>query len=253
MMPKTFNGKTALVTGGTRGIGKAIATTLAERGCDVAVNFLKSRAAADATVAELTALGVRALPLRANVGNIDHLGRMFDRIKDAWGHLDIFVNNAALGPLKPVLELDNDDWQRSMEINARALLFGAQRAAALMKGRKGKIVSITSMGADHVLPDYGAVGAAKAALESLTRYLAVELAPLGINANCVAGGVVDTESLKPFPKREEMLSMALAKTPAGRLGEPIDIARVVAFLCSDDSDWIRGQTIVADGGYSLWG
>jgi enoyl-[acyl-carrier protein] reductase III len=140
-----------------------------------------------------------------------------------------------------------------MEINARALLLGAQRAVPLMKGRRGRIVSITSMGADHVLPDYAAVGAAKAAMESLTRYLAVELAPLGINANCVAGGVVDTASLAPFPQRESMLAIARDRTPAGRLGEPEDIARVVAFLCSDDAEWIRGQLIVADGGYSLWG
>lgn len=249
----SFTGKLALVTGGTRGIGRAIARTLAERGCDVAVNFFKSRSAADETVAELTSLGVRSFHVRANVGNLAHVEKMFARVRQEWGALDIFINNAALGALKPLLDLSDDDWQRSMEINARALLRSAQLAVPLMAGRRGRIVSITSMGADHVLPDYAAVGAAKAALESLTRYLAVELAPLGINANCVAGGVVDTASLKPFPKREEILRMALEKTPAGRLGEPIDIARVAAFLCSDDAEWVRGQVIVADGGYSLWG
>jgi enoyl-[acyl-carrier protein] reductase III len=138
-----------------------------------------------------------------------------------------------------------------MDINARSMLLMAQHAVPLMEGRSGKIVSITSMGSTRYIPTYGAVGASKAALETITRYLAMELGRKGINVNAVAAGVIDTDSLKMFPNREDLLEDAKSFTPKGRLAEPADIARVVALLCSDEADWICGQVIVADGGHSL--
>lgn len=243
--------KYALVTGGSRGIGRAIALELAARGANVAVNFFSNRANAGATVKEIEGFGVRSLAVRANVGNPDHISKMFQAVADEFGALDILVSNAASGALKPTLELDIKDWERSMDINARALLLMAQHAVPLMEGRNGKIVSITSMGSTRYIPSYGAVGASKAALETVTRYLAMELGRRGINVNAVAAGVIDTDSLKMFPNREDLLEDAKSFTPKGRLAGPTDIARVVALLCSDDADWICGQVIVADGGHSL--
>ena len=246
-----LKGKYALVTGGTRGLGRAVALELAARGADVAVNYFSNRTKADETTKEIRALGVRALALRANVGNPEHLARMFEDLKREFGALDILVSNAASGVLMPMIDIDLKNWERSMNVNARALLLMAREAVPLMEGRGGKIISITSMGSSRYIPMYGAVGASKAALETVTRYLAMELAGKGINVNAVAAGVLDTDSLKRFPNREELLADARSFTPMGRLAEPADIARVVALLCSEDANWICGQIIVADGGHAL--
>ncbi|OHB70403.1 MAG: enoyl-[acyl-carrier-protein] reductase [Planctomycetes bacterium RBG_16_43_13] len=247
-----LKGKCALVTGGTKGIGRAIALKLADMGANVAINYFKSRDAAARTVKELEAKKVKAIAVRANVGNTEHIDKMFKVIGDSFGKLDIFINNAAAGTLKPVLAFNTDDWQKTMDINARALLLCAQKAANLMTNSKGgKIVSITSLGPTRYIPDYALVGAAKAAIETLTRYLAVELSSRNINVNAVAGGVIDTESLQMFPKYKEMIDYAKKFTPIRRVGQPEDIAPVVAFLCMDEAKWIQGQVIIVDGGYSL--
>ncbi len=246
-----LKGKRALVTGGSRGLGRAIALELGRRGADVAVNYFSNRTKSEETAEEIRALGVKALAVRANVGNPEHLRRMFDDLKSEFGALDILVSNAASGALMPVLDVDLKSWERSMNINARALLLLAREAVPMMEGRGGKIISITSMGSSRYIPMYGAVGASKAALETITRYLAMELAAKGINVNAVAAGVLDTDSLKRFPNREHLLADARSFTPMGRLAEPEDIAKVVALLCSEDANWICGQVIVADGGHAL--
>ncbi|MGH7197777.1 MAG: SDR family oxidoreductase, partial [Candidatus Omnitrophota bacterium] len=143
------------------------------------------------------------------------------------------------------------DWDISLDVNAKALLLLAQSALPLMKQAGGKIVAISSLGAHHFTPNYGAIGISKAALENLVRYLAVELAPLKIHVNAVSGGLVDTDSLKMFPNLDAMKKEFLQRTPGGRLGKPEDLADVVSFLLSPQSDWIYGQTLTADGGYSL--
>jgi enoyl-[acyl-carrier protein] reductase III len=137
-----------------------------------------------------------------------------------------------------------------MSVNARALLLCAQQAAAVLRPG-GAIVSISSLGSGRVVPAYGAIGASKAALESLTRSLAVEMAPAGVRVNAVSGGVVDTASIRHHPGWEELGARAKAQTPSGRLGTPEEIASVVLFLCSPAASWIAGQTIVVDGGMSL--
>jgi len=249
-----LNGKVALVTGGSRGIGRAISLKLAEMGADIAVNFFSNRSNAAQVVEEIQAKGVKAISVRANVGNPEHVVKMFQKTKESFGGLDILISNAASGSLKPAIDINLDDWERAINTNARAFLLCAQEAVKLMEGREGPkyIVAITSQGSKNYIPDYGSVGASKAALEAIIRYLAVELAHKDIRVNGVASGVVDTDSLKLFPLREKILQEAARKTPMGHLGTPDDIANVVGLLCTPDAKWICGQVIVADGGYSLW-
>lgn len=244
--------KVALVTGSSRGIGREIALELAKQGYDIAINFARSRSKAEEVAKEVEALGRKAILVRANVGDIAKLKGMFEEIDEAFGRLDVLVNNAASGVLRPIMELNESHWDWTMDINAKALLFASQEAAKRMqKTGGGKIVSLSSVGAIRYLENYTTVGVSKAAVESLTRYLAVELAPLGISVNAVSGGLIETEALDHFPNREELLADAIAKTPAGRMVEAGDLVKVVSFLVSDQADMIRGQTIIVDGGRTL--
>jgi len=248
----TMENKVALVTGSSRGIGKRIALELAKEGYDLVINYARSKNAALETAKEIEALGRKALVIKANVGDVEKIKQMFEKIDEEYGRLDIFVNNAASGVQRPALELEEKHWDWTMNINSKALLFCAQEAAKLMeKNGEGKIVSISSLGSIRYLENYTAVGVSKAALEALTRYLAVELARKNIIVNAVSGGAVDTDALAHFPNREEMLAEAREKTPAGRMVEMDDIVNSVMFLLGDGSDMIRGQTIIVDGGISL--
>ena len=250
-----FTGKTALVTGSGRGIGRALALHLARNGADVVVNFFRNRPPAEETAAQIEKLGRRVLLVKADVGDLADLNRLFDETGQAFGGLDIFVHNAASGYNRPAMEQKPKGWDWTMNINARSLLFPAQRAAALMEPRHGgSIVSITSPGSSRVMPDYVVVGASKAAIETLTRYLAVELSPRNIVVNAVSPGIVETDALKHFDtlrKDEGLIQKAVAATPAGRLVTPEDVAEVVGFLCTPAASMIRGQVIVVDGGYLL--
>ncbi len=256
MQTERFAGKVALITGSGRGIGRAIALRLAREGADVVINYFRNREPAEQTAAEIAALGRRVEVVKADVGDPDAITRLVDSAAHALGGPDILVHNAASGYNRPVLEQRVKGWDWTLNINARAALFLAQRAAPLMQARGGgAIVNISSIGAIRVLPDYVVVGASKAALEAVTRYLAVELAPLGIVVNAVSAGMVRTDALQHFPGMrehfEERVAYALARTPAGRVLESEDVAGVVAFLCSPDAAMIRGQTILIDGGASL--
>ncbi len=249
-----FKDKIALVTGSGRGIGRAIALHLARDGAHVVVNYFRNRKPAEETAAAIRALGSRAQVVKANVGDLDDLARLFDETEAAFGGLDIYIHNAASGYNRPALQQKPKGWDWTMNINARSLLFGAQHAARLMKKHGGgHIVSISSPGATRVLPDYVLVGTSKAAIEALTRYLAVELASENIVVNAVSPGVVQTEALQHFAalNDEGLIERTIAATPAGRLATPEDVARVVAFLCSPAAEMIRGQTLVMDGGYTL--
>ncbi|MDH5781544.1 MAG: SDR family oxidoreductase, partial [Dehalococcoidia bacterium] len=219
-------------------------------GSDIIVNFFRRREAAEKTAKDIEALGVKAEIIRANVGDPAKLDEMFDTIATKFSHLDILINNAASGVGRSVLDVDIKAWDWTMNINARAFLLCAQRAAKLMEGRGGKMVSITSLGSSFVLPTYAVVGISKAALEALTRYLAIELAPKGICVNAVAASAVETEALK-FYIREGLVKDIRQATPAGRMVIPEDVANVVAFLCSEEAFMIRGQTIIVDGGTSV--
>lgn len=243
-----------LVTGSGRGIGRAIALHFARLGADIIINFFRNRAPAEETGSAIRQLGRQALVVKANVGTDAGLDHLFREIEDHFGALDILINNAASGYNRPALEQKPNSWDWTMNINARALLFAAQRAVPLMGKRGGgAIVSISSPGSFRVLPDYVVTGASKAALESITRYLAVELAPKNINVNAVSPGLVETDALQKFKfsESEEIISQAITRTPAGRLVTPDDIASAVAFLSSPEASMIRGQVLIIDGGYTL--
>jgi len=233
------------VTGGSRGIGRAIALRFARDGARrVAIGYLRNDAAAEATADDLRSAGADPVLVRGNVTS----DRVLDAVRDL-GPLDVLVHNAATGVIRPALETEDKHWDWTLNANARALLSLA-RATAPSMPPQSSIVAISSLGAQRVLENYVLVGTSKAALESLVRYLAVELAPRGIRVNAVSGGVVETGALEHFPNREEMLR-AGAANPVGRLVSPDDIAGAVAFLCSSDADMVRGQTLVVDGGFSL--
>lgn len=244
--------KVALITGSSRGIGKAIALRLASQGYDIVVNYARSKSAAEETAKEIEALGRKAIVIKANVGKPEKIKLMFEEIDQHFDRLDIFVSNAASGVLRPLMELEESHWDWTMDINSKALLFCAQEATKRMeKTGGGSIVSLSSLGSIRYLDNYTTVGVSKAAVESLTRYLAVELAPKNIVVNAVSGGAVDTDALKHFPNREELLEDARKKTPAGRMVEPSDLVDAVMFLLSDHAQMIRGQTLIVDGGRSL--
>jgi len=242
----SVSGGTVLVTGGSRGIGKAIALRLVRDGASrVAIGYMRNDSAAEATAEEIREAGADPVLVRGNVSS----HRVLDEVR-ALGPLAALVHNAATGVIRPALEVEEKHWDWTMNANARALL-GLAQAAVPQMGRGSSIVALSSLGSFRTLENYVLVGTSKAALESLVRYLGVELAPRGIRVNAVSGGVVETGALEHFPNREQMLSAGRERTPAGRLVEPDDLAGAVSFLCSDDAAMVCGQTLIVDGGFSL--
>lgn len=250
-MNLNLRGKRALVTGSSRGIGRAIALSLADLGVDVAINYLRQRSRAEVTASHIESRGVRSLVLRGNVANPDHVTRMLGEIEKSWEGLDILVSNAASGVLRPAKELTLHHFHWTMDINAAALVPLVQQLLKMPASGEKCVVAVSSLGAVRAIPNYTAVGASKAALESIVRHLSAELAPHGMRINAVSAGTVDTDALRHFPNREELLDSSRRRTPAGRLVEPQDIANAVVFLCTEYASMIHGQTLVVDGGFSI--
>jgi enoyl-[acyl-carrier protein] reductase III len=238
-------GQSVLVTGGTRGIGRAIALRLARDGAArIVLGYMRNDRAAEEAADAVRSAGAEPVLVRGNVAS----ARVVTELAEA-GPYRAVVHSAATGVIRPALETEDRHWDWTLNANARAFL-SLTRAVAPAMEAGASIVALSSLGSTRVLDNYVLIGASKAALEAVVRYLAVGLAPDGIRVNAVSGGVVETGALDHFPNRDEMLR-SVERTPAGRLVEPEDIAGVVSFLCSKDAEMIRGQTLVVDGGFSL--
>ena len=246
-----LNGKIALVTGAARGFGRAAAIRLALEGVTIVVNYRRSKSEAQNVVDEIAASGGCAVSIRADVGDDDALDKMFETIKTDFDRLDILVANAAFGIPGKMMESTKRYWDLTMSSSAWSLISLAQRSVPLMDSGQGRIISITSEGGSRVLDCYGLMGAAKGALESITRALAIELAPKGILVNGILAGAADTRSLRSLPCAEELIRKASTRTPVGRMLQPEDVADVIAFLASDQSRMICGQFIKVDGGLGI--
>jgi enoyl-[acyl-carrier protein] reductase III len=251
-MPGVLTGKVALVTGAARGIGRATALRLAQAGCDVAANYYNSADEAETLCAEIRALGRRAVAIQGSVGVPDSVDEIFAAFRADFDRLDIIVSNAASGVLKPTVDMTLKHWRWCMETNALALNLLVQRGLDLMHDG-GRVIALSSLGAQRAMPGYGFVGASKAALEALARALAQELGPRGIRVNVVSAGVVDTDALAYFPNREELLANFAQRTPAGPVLTPQDVAGAVYLLCLPEAAMINGHTLVVDGGFAISG
>jgi NAD(P)-dependent dehydrogenase (short-subunit alcohol dehydrogenase family) len=253
-----LTGKRALVTGGSRGIGRGIALRLAERGARVAVNYLQDEAAAARTLAGVRERGAQGLVVQADVTRPEAIAGMFARVKEAFGGLDIFVSNALgdlLGFMAPPLACTLEQWEAAHAAQTRAFFVGAREAAGLLADG-GRILAVSYWPGSHTggfLP-YFAMGANKAALEAMCRYFAVALAPRGITVNAVCPGITDDSIVNRLPPEAQAAMLAWLRrgwTPMGRPGTPADVGGAVAALCAADAGWITGQTIAVDGGASL--
>jgi enoyl-[acyl-carrier protein] reductase III len=235
-----------LVTGGTRGIGRAIALRFARDGAErLVLGYMRNDRAAEEAAEAIREADAEPVLVRGNVASERVVSELASH-----GPYDVVVHNAATGVIRTALETEDKHWDWTLSANARAFLSLARATAPDMPWG-GTIVAISSLGSTRVLENYVLVGTSKAALESLVRYLAVELAPRGIRVNAVSAGVVETGALEHFPNRETMIREGLERTPAGRLVEPEDVAGAVAYLASADAEMVRGHTLVVDGGFSL--
>lgn len=251
-MTEPLAGKIAYVTGASRGIGRAIALKLAKAGCDVAMAYHNSHEEAEAVCNTIRALGRRAQAMQADVSDPESVAEAFKVFRDQFDRVDFVVSNAAIGVLRPALELTLKHWRRCMETNALALNFLAQQAVPCMTAG-GCLIGISSLGASRAIPQYAFIGASKAALEALARSLAQELGPRGIRVNVVSAGVVDTDALKFFPNREQLLAEYARRTPAGPTLTTENVADAVYLLCLPEAAMITGHTLVVDGGYCISG
>ncbi len=248
MQANDLKGQVALVTGASRGIGRAVAEELARAGAAVAVNYVADQAAADAVVAGIVADGGRARGFQADLAEPGQVEALFSRVEDTFGRLDILVNNAGLARYGPIRDYAIEDFDRLMAVNVRGP-FLACRQAARRLADGGAIVNITSTVTRVMLPNYGVYAATKGALEQLTRVLAKELGPRAITVNAVAPGPTDTDLFR-HGKTEAQIESLAGMAALGRLGTPLDTARVVAFLAGPLGHWISGQIIPVNGGFA---
>lgn len=254
----SLQGKKALVTGSSRGIGRGIALKLAESGVQVAIHYVQNEAAARNTLAEVCKRGGSGFIVQADVTKPDQIKAMFKKVADEFGTLDIFVSNArpeAAAFFQAPMDITLEQWDTAFDSQAKAFLVGVREAAPLMKNG-GKILAITYAEGSRTggLQPWVGMGSAKAALESLVRYFGVALAKKGITVNAISPGWTEDSVLNSLPQQVQDLITNWHKrgwTPMGRLGTPADVAGVVGLFCSKDADWITGQVIYADGGASL--
>ena len=248
--------KVALVTGSSRGIGRACAKRLAEAGADVVVNYLSSQNAAAEVAHEIQTLGRRVATVKADVSEPEDVEAMIKFVRERFGRLDILVSNAASGGFRPLMDATPRHFEATMGTNVLPLLSLVQQARTLLERSEGrsKVIAMSSHGSHRALPAYGLIGASKAALESLVRHLALEMGDRGVNVNSVLAGLVETDSTRGLPGSQDIFQAVRQRLMTS--GKPLlaaDVADVVLFLASPLSDFIQGQTIIVDGGEGIRG
>jgi 3-oxoacyl-[acyl-carrier protein] reductase len=244
-------GKKALVTGASRGIGRGIAIALATQGADVVVNFRSNADEANAVVAEITKMGRQALAVQADVSSAADVARMFNEIRSKWGGLNILVNNAGIVAQNPIEKITEDEWNSVINTNLKGQFLCIQNALALMAAGS-KIVCISSIASGGVGVGFGNIAhyaASKGGVVGMVEDLAIELGPKGININAVAPGVIESDMTTGMLSDVQTKTGLMARIPKRRVGRPADIAATVAFLASDEADYVHGATIYVDGGW----
>jgi enoyl-[acyl-carrier protein] reductase III len=244
-----FEGKVALITGASRGIGKALALRLAARGAIPVVNYKQNEELARETVSEIERLGSSGLAIRADLESLDEIEQMFDQVQERFGRLDFFVSNASASNFHHFMDVKPHHLERTFNLNVRAFVVGTQRAVKLMPDG-GRVVVLSSYGSIRSFPTYANLGSAKAAIETWARYMAVELAPRGVNVNAVNGGIIETDSSSYFyaTGRVPSLETVLPKIPKRRMGSAAEVADCALFLLSPEAEYVTGTTLVVDGG-----
>lgn len=251
-MTSVFVNKVALITGGARGIGKATALKLAQAGCHIAIVYFNSSDEAETLVKEIQGMGRQALALQANVADHSSVKEMMAQFHQHFNRLDFLISNAASGVLKSALKMSTKHWRWCMETNALALNHLVSEARELMP-RGSRVIALSSLGAQRAIPNYAFIGASKAALEALVRSLSLELAESGITVNTISAGVVDTDALKHFPNREQLLAEYQSHSLSSRPLLPEDVANAVYLLCLPEAEMINAHTLFVDAGYSRIG
>ena len=249
-----LSGRVALITGGSRGIGRACALRFAEAGADIIINYISSRSAAMEVAEEINAMGRRPYVIKADVSEEDDVTSMMDFVREKIGQLDILISNAATGGFRPLLAANARHFHNAMNTNALALVLLVQRALPLLEqtAGRGKVIAISSHGAEMALPWYGLIGGSKAALESLVRHLTLEVGDRGVNVNVVKAGLVETDSTRVIPNAEAMFARRREKTMMGdRMLLADDVANACLFLASPLSDMVQGETLTVDGGAAV--
>ncbi|HEY4826085.1 MAG TPA: SDR family oxidoreductase [Solirubrobacteraceae bacterium] len=244
-----FEGKVALITGASRGIGRAVALRLAARGVTPIINYKQNDELAHEVVAEIERLGATGMAIKADLESLEEIEAMFDQVQEQFGRLDFFVSNASASNFHHFMDLKPHHLERTFNLNVRAFVVGTQRAVKLMRDG-GRVVVLSSYGSIRSFPTYANLGSAKAAIETWARYMAVELAPRGVNVNAINGGIIETDSSSYFyaTGRVPSLDTVLPKIPKRRMGSAAEVAECVLFLLSPGAEYMTGTTLVVDGG-----
>ena len=243
-------GKVAVVTGASKGIGASIAKHLAAEGASVVVNYSSSKSGADKVVTEITAKGGKAVAIQANLAQEADVKRLFDEIQKKYGHIDILVNNAGVYEFAPIENVTAEHYHKQFDLNVLGLLLSTREAVKHINGDGGSIINISSVLGINPLPNASVYSATKAAVDGITKSLAVELGPRKIRVNSINPGMIETEGVHAAGFAEgDLRKQVEAKTPLGRIGQPADVATVATFLASNDSGWISGETFLVSGGF----